>query len=93
MKLMLLGAIAMASFAIALVFLRFWVTTRDRFFAYFAAAFAIAGIGRIVLGLLPHTDDQTPLIYLTQLLSFLVIIFAIVDKNRSLKRKSLQEEH
>jgi len=91
MRLMLLGAIAMASFAIALIFLRFWVKTHDRFFGFFAAAFAIAGIGRILLGLVPHTDDQTPLIYLTQLLAFLVIIFAIIDKNRSLKREKVPE--
>jgi len=91
MRLMLLGAIAMASFAIALIFLRFWVTTRDRFFGFFAAAFAIAGVGRVMLGLVPHTDDQTPAIYLTQLLAFLVIIYAIIDKNRALRKK--KEEH
>jgi len=91
LRLLLLGAIAMASFTIALVFLRFWVKTRDRFFAFFAAAFAIAGAGRIILALVPHSDDQTPLIYLTQLLAFLVIIYAIIDKNRSLKRKEKSE--
>ena len=85
LKLLMLGAIAMASFTIALIFLRFWVTTRDRFFAFFAAAFAIAGGGRVVLGLLPHTGDHTPMIYVSQLLAFLVIIYAIIDKNRSLK--------
>ncbi|MGZ3306540.1 MAG: DUF5985 family protein [Asticcacaulis sp.] len=87
MKLMLLGAIAMASFLISLIFIRFWKTTRDRFFLFFAAAFAIAGAGRIILGAVPHSDDQTPLIYLTQLLAFLVIIYAIIDKNRTMSRK------
>ena len=85
-KLLLLGAIAMASFTIALIFLRFWLKTRDRFFAFFAAAFAIAGIGRVILGLWPHVGDHAPLIYVTQLLAFLVIIYAIFDKNRVAKR-------
>ncbi len=85
-KMLLLGAIAMASFTIALIFLRFWVTTRDRFFAFFAAAFAIAGAGRVGLGLLPQVGDHAPMIYLTQLLAFLVIICGIIDKNRSMRR-------
>jgi len=81
-KLMLLGAIAMAAFTIALIFIRFWHTTRDRFFLFFSAAFALIGTGRIVLGAVPHSDDQTPVIYLIQLLAFVVILFAVIDKNR-----------
>lgn len=83
MKLILLGAIAMACFTISLIFLRFWARTKDRFFLFFAGSFVIAGVGRLMLGALPHTDDQTPLIYLTQLLAFVLIIYAIIDKNRS----------
>lgn len=86
MKLILLGAIAMACLVICVIFIRFWATTRDRFFLFFAVSFAIAGIGRLMLGILPHTDDQTPLIYLTQLFAFLVIIYAIADKNRAKSR-------
>lgn len=82
LKMMLLGAIAMAAFTIALIFIRFWRTTRDRFFLFFAAAFALVGVGRIVLGVVPHSDDQTPVIYLIQLLAFVVILYAVVDKNR-----------
>ena len=81
-KMMLLGAIAMAAFTIALIFIRFWRTTRDRLFLFFAVAFALIGLGRIVLGAVPHSDDQTPVIYLIQLLAFVVILFAVIDKNR-----------
>jgi hypothetical protein len=87
LKLMMLGGIAMASLIIGLLFIRFWKTTGDRFFLFFAAAFFIAGAGRVIMGLIPHITDHSPLIYLTQLLAFLVIIYAIVDKNRSQKRK------
>ena len=83
LKFLLLGALAMATFIAGMFFLRFWVRTRERFFLFFAAAFFIAAVGRVVLGVMPHTDDQTPLIYITQLLAFLLIIWAIVDKNRS----------
>ncbi len=86
-KMLLLGAIAMASLIIGLLFVRFWKTTRDRFFLFFAAAFFIAGVGRVTMGLIPHVTDHSPLIYVTQLLAFLIIIYAIVDKNRSQKKK------
>ena len=87
LKTMLLGAIAMAAFTIALIFVRFWRTTKDRFFLFFAAAFALLGIGRIVLGAVPHSDDQTPVIYLIQLLAFVVILFAVIDKNRRARKE------
>jgi len=87
LKMMLLGAIAMAAFTIALIFVRFWRTTRDRFFVFFAVAFALIGIGRIALGAVPHSDDQTPVIYLIQLLAFVVILFAVVDKNRRSRKE------
>lgn len=84
MKLLLLGATAMACFTIALLLARSWKTTRDRFFLFFAAAFVVEGVDRIVLGL-TQTSDQSPLIYLIRLFSFLLIVIAIVDKNRSMK--------
>lgn len=79
---MLLGAIAMASFTISLFFLRFWKTTHDRFFLFFAVAFIIEGASRIIRSLVSFPDEQEPLFYLIRLVVFLVIIFAILDKNR-----------
>ena len=86
LKLMLLGALAMASFTISLIFLRFWKTTRDRFFLFFAAAFFIEAVRRVLLGAISHSNEQEPLFYILQLVAFLVIVYAIVDKNRSLGR-------
>lgn len=88
MKMMMLGALAMASLTICLILLRFWKTTRDRFFLFFAAAFGIEGLRRVIFGVMPSLSEQQPLLYLLQLLAFLFIVYAIVDKNRSLKRKS-----
>lgn len=80
MKLMLLGAIAMACFTACLFFLRFWKTTRDRFFLFFSLAFFIEGVGRILLGI-EHTDEHEPYVYMMRLFGFLVILYAIIDKN------------
>ncbi|MBN8530751.1 MAG: hypothetical protein J0L97_02665 [Alphaproteobacteria bacterium] len=82
MNSMLLGAVAMACFTASLFFLRFWKTTRDRFFLFFAISFSVEGINRIILGLF-YSDEQEPRIYLLRLVAFLLILFAIVDKNRA----------
>jgi uncharacterized protein DUF5985 len=82
MKLLLLGAIAMASLAVGLFFLRFWRNTGDRFFLFFATAFWIEGINRVAQGLNSISEDTEPF-FLVRLFSYLLIIAAVVDKNRS----------
>jgi len=81
MNLMLLGAIAVTSLVIALFFLRFWKETGDRFFLFFAVSFFVEGINRAVLGLTSHPDEGQPFFYFVRLLSFAIILVAIVDKN------------
>lgn len=82
MNQLLLGAIAMANLIIGLFFLRFWKKTRDRFFLFFAVAFTLEGINRGLLGLSYSSNENEPIIYLVRLLSFVLILIAIVDKNR-----------
>ena len=79
---LLLGAIAMASMVAALFFLRFWRSTGDRFFLFFALSFFIDGINRAVLGPAVQTTDEAPAYYLVRLLSYGLILYAILDKNR-----------
>jgi len=82
----LLGAIVMASATAALFFLKFWRQTRDRLFLFFSAAFAIDALTRLFLALVPHSDEQEPLFYVGRLVTFGLIILAIVDKNTSRSR-------
>ncbi len=82
MSLMLFGAIALACFTASLFFLRFWKTTRDRFFLFFAVSFAIQGSSRMIMGLTEYSDETEPLLYLIRLLAYMLILFAIIDKNR-----------
>ncbi|MGD9765134.1 MAG: DUF5985 family protein [Candidatus Binatia bacterium] len=86
MSQILLGAIGMASLTAALLFVRFWRTTRDRFFLFFAASFFIEGFNRFLLGLYGSPSEDTPLFYLIRLCAFLLIAAAIIDKNRSRDR-------
>jgi uncharacterized membrane protein HdeD (DUF308 family) len=76
------GAIMTLCFTAALIFARFWRRTHDRLFVWFALAFCLFGIERIVLAIVRAPETSTPAIYLFRLLGFLLIIGAIVDKNR-----------
>jgi hypothetical protein len=62
-NLMIIGAVTMACFTVSLFFLRFWKTTRDRFFLFFAISFLLEGISRIVLTIVQYGDEEEPLIY------------------------------
>ncbi len=82
MNMMILGAVIMAGTTVSLFFLRFWKSTGDRFFLFFSLAFAIEAVSRLLLGLSNYSSEYEPMIYLMRLVAFLVIIGAIVDKNR-----------
>jgi len=84
------GAAAMAAFTIGLFFLRFWKKTHDRFFLYFAIAFTLEGIVRTLLGLDVGSNESEPLFYLVRLVSFVLILIAIIDKNRETRRTSVK---
>lgn len=72
----------MASFVAALFFLRFWRQTRDSFFLFFAIAFGLDGVMRLLLGLTDVSAEQEPLFYSARLVTFGLIIIAIIHKNR-----------
>jgi len=92
MEQILLGANAMASLVVGLFFLRFWRDTRDRFFFFFATAFVVEGLNRVVLGLTNVPEETAPYFYLVRLFAFLLILAAIVDKNRKKTRKPMVAE-
>ena len=77
------GALVMACGAAGLFFLRFWRKTRDRLFAIFAFAFWVLGVHWTVLALTPGMEEVHAVLYTIRLLAFLLILFAILDKNRT----------
>ena len=79
---LLSGATVMAALVIALFFLRFWRHTGDRFFLLFAIAFTLEALQRLLLGLHALQDADGPVYYLLRLLAYVLIIAAVVDKNR-----------
>ena len=79
-KAMLAGAIMVAAWAILVFFLRFWRKTGDRLFAFFAAAFLLLGIEKTIIVVV--SSDHHSFGYFVRLFAFLLILFAILDKNR-----------
>lgn len=78
----LVGVIACGSVTAALVFLRFWSHSRDRFFIFFALSFAIEGVNRLILYLSVGANEDAPIYYLVRLVAYGLILAAIIDKNR-----------
>ena len=76
------GAVAMASFATTLFFVKFWRQTSDVFFLLFSLAFAIDTVSRAALGLTETSNELEPVFYLLRLAMFALIIVAITLKNR-----------
>jgi len=83
----LLGVIVTASLTAGGFFWRFYRQTRDTLFLAFAAAFAIEGINRMAFLVLDKPSEGSPIIYMVRLVAFLLILGAIVAKNRGTRRR------
>ena len=83
MRAVLSGALAAGFLVAALHFARFWTQSRDRLFLYFAAAFVLLGMNSFALGLSTPQGDLRVVVYGLRLGAFVLILYAIYDKNRS----------
>jgi hypothetical protein len=78
----LYGGLTVMCLAIGFFFLRFWHVSRDRFYLWFMAAFWALGAswGVQLAGRL--ATEGAPHVYVLRLIGFVLIIVAIIDKNR-----------
>lgn len=79
----ILGVIVTSSLVAGAFFLKFWRKTRDLLFLGFAAAFVIEGINRLAFLSLDEPNEGTPIVYSVRLFSYLLILAAIIHKNRN----------
>jgi Family of unknown function (DUF5985) len=79
----LLGVIVTASLTAAAYFLKFWRQTGDTLFLGFGAAFFIEGLNRITFLFLDAPNEGHPAVYVVRLFSYLLILAAIIHKNRA----------
>jgi hypothetical protein len=76
------GVLTLGYAVAALYFLRFWRESRDPLFGWFAAAFALLACQRLILVTIREND----ILYVVRLAAFIMILVAIVQKNRSPQR-------
>lgn len=82
-----LNGVAMAGcLGVGLFFLRMWRESRDRFFALFGLAFWILALNWLALLLGTAASEHRHYVYTLRLVAFLLILAAIVDKNRAAGR-------
>lgn len=78
---LLSGALMLSCFVASLFFYKFWKKTHDKLFIMFSAAFAMLSFERFVLGYLGTREVFTS-VYLIRLCAFILILMAIIHKNR-----------
>jgi len=83
----LAGAVTLAYFLAAIHFLRFCRKTSDRLFLNFAFAFLLFALNQLVVSVLWVADERHSYAYVLRILGFVLILFAIVDKNLFSSRK------
>lgn len=77
------GALAAGYTVAGLFFARFWSQTRDRLFAMFATAFWLLAAQRVAAVVTASWVEDTTWLYMVRLMAFLLILIAILDKNRA----------
>jgi hypothetical protein len=82
MRELLSGILILEYAAIALFFAKFWTKSRDRLFLMFSVAFVILAVQRTAIAVTQEILEQQALLYLLRLAAFVIIIVAIVDRNR-----------
>jgi hypothetical protein len=75
------GSVAACSLVAALFFLKFWRRTGDRFFLLFSAAFTVDAGSRFLLAAVAVSDTTEPMYYVSRLVTFGLILTAIIQKN------------
>lgn len=75
------GAVTLAYFLSGVYFLRFWRKTNDRLFLNFALAFWLFAANQLIVSALGTADERSGYTYILRVFGFLLILFAIADKN------------
>jgi hypothetical protein len=77
------GATAMGSAIVSLIFLRYWRTSYDRLFLFFALGFAILALDYLVLAVVPVATEWRVYVFGVRLIAFGLILYGIYEKNRA----------
>lgn len=76
------GALMVCCFVAGLFFYKFWRQSQDKLFMLFSFSFFLLSFERFVLGYIGAKNEPSPFVYLIRLGAFILIIFAIINKNK-----------
>lgn len=76
------GMITMGWTVAGLFFLRFWTRTHEKLFLAFALAFWLLAANQALPAMFGVAREEWTWVYLLRLLAFLIIIAAVIAKNR-----------
>ena len=82
----LAGAVTLGYAMAAVFFLRFWRKTHDRLFLVFSIAFGLFAVNQALAAMMTVVYESASWIYVLRVLGFVLILAAIVDKNRPIGR-------
>lgn len=80
------GALAALSVVATIFFARYWRVTQDRFFLFFAGAFLVMAVNWSAIASTTPAAEGGSWAYWLRLAAFLLILGAILDKNRTERR-------
>lgn len=80
------GMICMGCLTVGVFFLRYWQRAGDRLFLFFALAFWVYAGQRVAVEFSAAAAEDELVQYLFRLAAFVLILLAIVDKNRPRRR-------
>ncbi|MGH8025081.1 MAG: DUF5985 family protein [Limisphaerales bacterium] len=75
------GCVFFGFMIVAGFFLKFWRSTRDTFFLFFAVSFFLFGVEKVLVSLVIGAETAS-YIYVVRLLASCFILAAIIEKNR-----------
>lgn len=76
------GGAAIASWIVAMSLFQYWRRVRDRLLLLFSVAFGVLGLSWFLVSAFHPGGETRHFFYVPRLIAFLVILVAIVDKNR-----------
>lgn len=82
------GAITLGFILAGAFFVRFWRKTSDRLFLHFAIAFWLFALNQGLAWSLGDGNERTGYTYILRIAGYIIILFAIVDKNTTRSDKS-----
>lgn len=80
------GAVVMGFMVAGLLFLRYWRRTRQSLFMTFAASFFLLALNHFWLAVTQIPEEERSALFLIRLIAFGLIIVAIFQSNRSVRR-------